>query len=255
MNKPVFENQRELNCKKTIVILSIISLICEVLSFIPYFVACYWVDGKVYYQLVQFASARSYIFVILDIALSIAPRVLLIDYSTILFHKPKANIIVPIIFSSTTIPVLLNFAYVILFDDYRTDGISLITRLIIVVAFTFATISALKGLSNKSFIVIPIILGFVFAILSIIRSIPAYMHRQFSFIELLPRFASIIATITLYAALLFFGLKNRIPVILSGSPEKANPEQALRLLNDELVLGNITDEEYAAQRSRIINEL
>ena len=30
MNKPVFENQRELNCKKTIVILSIISLICEV---------------------------------------------------------------------------------------------------------------------------------------------------------------------------------------------------------------------------------
>ena len=53
MNKPVFENQRELNCKKTIVILSIISLICEVLSFIPYFVACYWVDGKVYYQLVQ----------------------------------------------------------------------------------------------------------------------------------------------------------------------------------------------------------
>ncbi len=109
MNKPVFENQRELNCKKTIVILSIISLICEVLSFIPYFVACYWVDGKAYYQLVQYTSARSFIFMILNIALCIAPRVLLIDYSIILFHKPKANIVVPIIFVSTTIPVLLVF--------------------------------------------------------------------------------------------------------------------------------------------------
>ena len=65
MNKLVFENQRELNCKKTIVILSVISLICEVLSFIPYFVACYWVDGKAYYQLVQYTSARSFIFMIL----------------------------------------------------------------------------------------------------------------------------------------------------------------------------------------------
>lgn len=96
---------------------------------------------------------------------------------------------------------------------------------------------------------------FVFTILSLIRSIPAYMHMQLSFIELLPRFASIIASITLYAALLFFGVKNRIPAILSGSPEKETPEQALRLLKDELDLGNITDEEYAAQRSKIINEL
>ena len=70
MNKPVFENQRELNCKKTIVILSIISLICEVLSFIPYFVACYWVDGKAYYQLVQYTSARSFIFMILNTRMS-----------------------------------------------------------------------------------------------------------------------------------------------------------------------------------------
>ena len=37
--------------------------------------------------------------------------------------------------------------------------------------------------------------------------------------------------------------------------EKLSPEQALRLLNDKLDFGMITEEEYQAQRNEIISKL
>ena len=72
----------------------------------------------------------------------------------------------------------------------------------------------------------------------------------------------VLGTIAFYIALLLFALKNRIPAIISASPEKEkknaekmNPEQALRVLKDKLDFGMITEEEYQAQRAEIISKL
>jgi hypothetical protein len=72
----------------------------------------------------------------------------------------------------------------------------------------------------------------------------------------------IIGAITLYTALLLFGLKNRVPTIIKVSPEKEkkhaerlSPEQSLRLLQEKLDLDMITEEEYQAQRAEIISKL
>ena len=68
----------------------------------------------------------------------------------------------------------------------------------------------------------------------------------------------VISAATFNVALLLFGLKNRIPSILSPYPqkiEKMNPEQMLRLLKDKFDLGIITEEEYQAQRAEIISKL
>jgi hypothetical protein len=72
----------------------------------------------------------------------------------------------------------------------------------------------------------------------------------------------IIGTAALYIALLLFGLNNRIPALVSLSPEKERqktekmtPEQSLRFLKDKLDLGMITEEEYQTQRAEIISKL
>ena len=115
-----------------------------------------------------------------------------------------------------------------------------------------------------AFLIIAIVVGLLLEFMSIIelfQRIEWYLEEElylYSFTWPI----SILGTITLYISLLLFGLKNHIPAIISVSPEKEKKnaekmshEQALRLLNDKLELGMITEEEYKAQRTEIINNL
>ena len=65
-----------------------------------------------------------------------------------------------------------------------------------------------------------------------------------------------------FLRMILFGLNNRIPALVSLSPEKERqktekmtPKQSLRFLKYKLDLGMITEEEYQAQRAEIISKL
>ena len=134
----------------------------------------------------------------------------------------------------------------------------------IIVAFGLATFSALKGFNKKVFLIIAMVVGLLveaLSILNIFNAIEWYLEEGL-YLYLFTWHIGVLGTIAFYIALLLFALKNRIPAIISASPEKEkknaekmNPEQALRVLKDKLDFGMITEEEYQAQRAEIISKL
>ena len=250
MNQTAFDRQRVLKGKTPITILAVIALVCTVLSSITYF-AFYSNDDELVFHFPSFLS-------LISLALSLAPKVLLILYVFMFFKEFKATIIVPIIFGCIAASSL--FSFINTFAVFGTRIINLITM----VTFTLATISALKGLSNKVFIIIPTALSLALSALSLVSLFSTFeLYARWGYtLYLFTQPVGIIASVTFNIALLLFGLKNRIPAILAVSPEKEKknaekmtPEQSLRLLNDKLELGMITEEEYKAQRTEIINNL
>jgi uncharacterized membrane protein len=251
------DKQIQLRYKSQIVILSIVALVFKVLSSISYFATYegYWKhECELSFQFPNIIQLFS-------LVLGVLPYILLVIYVQ-KFHKEfKATVVIPVIFASIAIVPLLSLISNII-NGYGFSGI--IINLITPITFSLGTISALKGLSNKTFIVIPTVAGLVLNLLSLIGTFFNFSYyisySMFLYIFTVP--ASIIASSALYVALLIFGLKNRIPTILSVSPEeekknaeKTTPEQALKILKDKFELGMITEEEYQAQRAEIISKL
>lgn len=254
MNQTAFDKQRVLKGKTPITILAVIALVCTVLSSITYF--AFYSNGELIFLFPSFLS-------LISLAISLAPKVLLVLYVFMFFKEFKATIIVPIIFGCIAASPLFSFINTFVFG-YAFDVITLIMNLITMVTFTLATISALKGLSNKVFIIIPTALSLALSALSLVSLFSTFeLFARWGYtLYLFTEPVGIIASVTFNIALLLFGLKNRIPAILAVSPEKEkknaekmSPEQALRLLNDKLELGMITKEEYQSQRAEIINNL
>lgn len=260
MNQGISQNQRVLKCKNAIITLSLIAIVFAVLNSLVYFVYYgegYW-DGR-YHSGIQFRtpSTISLIYVIL----SIAPKVLLPIYASFFFEKRKATFMVPVMFGSIAAAALLSLVNGFMVS-YGLNFYNLVINFVTMITFTLATVSAFKGLSNKVFIIIPTVLGLACSVVSMISvyySIGFHLENEL-YVFILTGIAGIIASVTFNIALLLFGVRNKIPIILSKSFEKIDmelmsPEQALRLLQDKLDRGTITEEEYQSQRAEIISKL
>lgn len=248
--------------KTPIIILALVALVFTVLSYITYFVNYVWEynDGNSFYELtVRFPGIFDWI----SFFISIAPCVLLVIYILKFHNELKATVLVPVIFGLIAFAPLYSLIEILIsgFGIYYRDFIFTVT---FTVAFVLATIDALKGFSKKAFLISAIVVGLLLAFWTIIElflSIELYLEEGlYLYLFTLP--ANILGTIALYISLLLFGLKNRIPVILSvySGTEKKNakkmpPEQALRLLKEKLDFGMITEEEYRVQRAEIIDQL
>ena len=229
-------NQPKLNCKNIIAILSSIHLIFSITSFVTVIrdlmTFGYIMTGAFFRNLSSFVST-----------------VLLVVFIFAFPKKPKTAILVPLIFAFLALSPLVDFfEHIVRNNEIRFSD--LLLPIIREIAMILAIISALKGLSNKIFIIIPLIIEFV--------------HTFFTI-------GIGVSQIAFFVALLLFGLKYQIPtiwVLLSETKEnnrkekirklqvdKLTPEQALNLLKEKLNLGIITEEEYQSQRSEIISKL
>ena len=137
--------------------------------------------------------------------------------------------------------------------------LDLLVDLLIIVPFTFATISALKGFSNKIYVVIAVSCGLLreaIPFISFIRYAGEYISDGV-YLYLFTWPLSIIGFSALYIAILLFVLKNNISSTKKKeeSTEKMSIEQSLRYLKEKLDLDMITEEEYKAKRAEIINKL
>lgn len=265
MENIITKKSNSLKCGSLIKPLLIISLVCTVLSCITYF---FYDDPKeINGEWVYELSARplsvwslEHIENILSLILTLAPIVLLVLYIFKFHSNLKATVIVPIIFGILGLNIIFDFLFVYGFSSY---GIYRILDLAILVCSILAVISALKGFNKKVFVIIAMSVCLLREVLALMDMF-AFMHYVVVplYLYFFTSLLSIIGAITLYTALLLFGLKNKIPSVVSLSPEKEkaraekmNPEQALKLLKDKLDLDMITEEEYQAQRAEIISKL
>lgn len=259
---------KKIKCNAPITILGFISLICTVLSCITYF---WYYDynyvngGNSYYELVfDFPSIISILFLLLDLA----PCVLLLLYIMKFHGQYKGTVLYPIVCGLIAgSPLLSTILNVIRGYGLALAWLDVIIKLAIVISFTLLTINAIRGLNKKVYTIVATSIGLVLQLLSaisifnsmvLVRYIETEMYLYLFTIPM-----GIIGTVALYIALLLFGLNNRIPALVSLSPEekerqkteKMTPEQSLRLLKDKLDLGMITEEEYQTQRAEIISKL
>lgn len=274
MDNIVFKKNNSLKCGSEIKVLSIISLICTILSCISYFF--YYDFDYINGEWVDFGLTFTFLdmFDLISLLLTITPIILLVLYIFMFHSKLKATVLVPIIFGifglNSIFNLLFGYRYSSLLFGYRYSryvvpyGIYRILALVILVCSVLAVKSALKGFNKKIFIIIAMAVCLLYEALSIIGffSIMYYYIEESEYLYLFTSPMSIIGSITLYVALLLFALKNKIPSVLALSPEKEraraekmNPEQALKLLKYKLDLGMITEEEYQAQRAEIISKL
>lgn len=238
MDTLITKKNKSLKCGLAIKILSIISLICTVLS-------C---AGKWIFPSPSFPALISSL-------LTITPVVLFVLYIFKFYNKAKATILVPIIFC---------LLFVEAFRGPVGSGTAIIV-LLNIVACIFALISSLIDFKKKIFIKIAISLCLLCNVLFLIVLL-ILLSQTMDFIDipwLLSNFSYILGFIgssALYVALLIFASENNIPSVLSPknnevSAEDMSPEQALKLLQCKHDLNIITEEEYQAQRAKIISKL
>ncbi len=250
---------KNIKCETPIIILSIVALGCTAISCITYFLYYdyeFVSGGNSYYELTaEFPDIISLLFLMLDIA----PYILLFIYLIKFCEQCRATILYPIVCGLIAgYPLLSTIGL-----GYGFYGI-LYIDVAVIVSFALLTINAIKGLNKKVYTIIAVSIGCasqLWHMISFLTNISRYIENEM-YLYLFTFPIGYIGTIALYIALLLFGLNNRIPAIISVSPEqekkraeKMTPEQSLRFLKDKLDLGMITEEEYQTQRAEIISKL
>lgn len=240
-------SKMKFNFKTPIIILSFVALIFSIISSIAYFVTYNYISYGEHEMNIAFPSVDSLISLIIELA----PIVLFLIYILKFHEKFKATILMPVVFGLIAFaPIFSMIANLI--AGYGFYFSNLIANLLIIVPFVLATISALKGLSKESFTIIAFVIYFLVcanSIIAMFSNIGYYLRSELYF-YLITYACSVLETILFYLSLFLFAMNNRIPAILTLSPE-----QTLRLLKDKLDFGMITEEEYQAQRADIISKL
>lgn len=238
--------------KSYIDILSWVALGLAILTSCQYFMTSYF--GGIIFSFPP-------IIYLISLLLNIAPYILLVLYLKKFQNELKATIIVPIIFGLLGLHKILSVIDLIFFGG---GILTFIFDIAFIISCVLSTISALKGLTKKLFVLISMGIGVIGGLISLISAF-SFAREWVMFglyIPLIVAFAGRISAILLYIALGFFCIKYKIPAILAVSPEKEkktsenmSPEQALKVLKDKLKLGMITEEEYQTQRTEIISKL
>lgn len=227
-----FNNKPTLNYGKEIKILAISALVLKVLLFI-----------------LNFAGFSS----ILSLFLNLIPFALFLVYIFYFHEKMEATVLVPIIFGSFSLIGMIE----IILSGRGLSG--MIGGIMLLISGIVGLVGALKGFDNKYFVIASTALYVLAYLLSaIILFMVYYLFSVHNTIMFIINFG---AHALLGAALLLFGLKNKIPTILVTSPgvkkseEKINIEQDLKSLLYLRDSGVIDEEEYQRRRAEIIKNL
>ena len=273
MNNVTVEKPVTIKYKTVILILSLISIILYILSFIPnYFKeqifelinGFYFEEIFNLYSLGNTPDLSSTIYSLI----TLATLILFVLYIINIHKKKCSKIIIPTIFSIMTITYIWDFIYIIsYYDDTVSTVAAILPKITFVIIFVLLTLNAFRGLANKKLLTILLIIHiilYIFSILFTVYTIITFDYIYWDditiFFGILPIF-NYLSLVVFSTALLIFGLNNRIPAILSATQERVNKkvktlnsEQAIKLLQDKLELGIITEEEYQTQVNKILDD-
>lgn len=226
---------RTVNYKLPIVILSATSLIFYIVCFI-----------------LNLSTFSFYSFIICLLTVLASTLLILYVFGTV--KQLTLPIIVPVVFCFSLAPNIMSLIRSVLTDSSMPVGIII---LFCVLAFVniLPIISSFKGLSNKKFITVPIIIFIVINLVSLFTTTSVGGINASSILR-------ISSQILLYFALILFGTKNKTPQVFHNSQEKIkkkaekmSSEDALKYLKECFDNGYINEEEYKTMRAKIINNL
>ena len=247
-------SNKTVNCKKSIITLTVVSLVFQVISFIPMFYhevsirnengTKYAYDDTYTYKMV-FDIPDMYD--TLTLILCLAPYILFLIFVLKLHNKPKGAVVMPIVFglfilcrySSAYGPLFLFSWRVHEFVCFYLIALTLLVSLI-----------ALNGFLKKKIYV------FVMVAIMAIDLIDVVLLVDYSY----NAFSSHLSVLLIDMALLLFGLKNTVASVIKSelkikSQMKLSPEQMLKTLKNSYESGIITEEEYNEKRKEIILKL
>lgn len=263
--------ERNVKTKRSITILAFVALVCIALSCISFFyhydmdfVEDYSSFGHRYEYELKFDSPT--VTDLLFLLLRIAPCALFLLYIFMFNGQHRGTMVYAIACGTIAVTPLLSVLLSLVSKERLLwiDWIDVVIKLSFIISFALLIINVIRGLNKKIYAVIATSIGLATQFINLMAffgSIKYYLEDQL-YLNLFTGFMSIIGTSALYVTLLLIGLNNRMPEIVSLSPEKERervekmkPDQALRHLKEQLELGMITEEEYQEQRADIIGKL
>lgn len=266
MKQTVSGKKNALNYKFLIVVFSLFSLFGAVFGSIRFFIDD--IDFGA-----TFPTALNLIFIIL----TWITNVLLMLHLFMSLKGQRKGIVCSVIFVSAAITSVIDvfrfvyaqgMEYIVDYTHYeflgfdtivsnRINAFIFISPLISVLLVVMFILVALKGNSNKAFIIILSTLGVANNLWILLKNLtPLYsvimgLARPREIFMVI----SIFASISFNIAILLLGLKNDIPSVLPKRRARMTPEQALKFLKKQYDQGEITEEEYNTRRAEIISKL
>ncbi len=269
----------KLKCRTPIAVLSIILLICTVISFSGSFFKYDIIESgssfleSTFELTTNFPSLKSTFYMLLEII----PILLFLFYILKLYRNTKSSVIVSAVFGIMafyeTLSLISTIYYYIVTLPQETNGATYtlpievcVKKCFYIVLFSLASIIVLTNFKRKKVLVsiasIVIVLSGLGELNGFVRISIDYYLRTKQYLYLVTNPASFIAKFTLGLALFIFALKNDIPAVIKKSVSKniadtaaTRTEQELKVLVDRRKAGLITAEEYAVQRAAIIKRL
>lgn len=269
----------KLKCRTLIAVLSVISLICTVISCSRRFLGYDIIENGISFWestfklTTNFPSLKDTFYMLLEII----PILLFLFYILKLHSNTKISIVVSVIFGIRFFyearSLISTIYYYIVTLPQETNGATYtlpievcVEKCFYIVLFSLASIIVLTNFKRKKVLVsiasIVIVLSGLGELNGFVRTSIDYYLRTKQYLYLVTNPAYFIAEITLGLALFIFALKNDIPAVIKKSVSKniadtavTLTEQELKGLNDRRNAGLITEEEYTAQRAEIISRL
>ena len=228
--------ERQPNYKSKVILFSLISIIIAATAYVVAIFAAAADNAEF--------SIRLIISMLISFVLFILPSLYIMNF--IKSKKKKSTI--HLIF------IIIILTHII--DNINYGPIGLIVLVICAIAFSLATISASKGFLNKSTIAFAIIVGFANEIINFIRPfINFFSGNDTELFNFFIGFLSALSYISLYIALQILVTNYRTEDSVSSKKhKKITFEETLKLLKDEFDSGEITEEEYNAKKSALIND-
>lgn len=242
--------RRPLKYKSIIIVLSALALFFLIVDFLV----------LLSYGNIRFSDLFYYVLFFL-------PRALLLLYVIKLRDDIRVKVVIPLIFA---LSALASLGYFILslfylpplhyFLDAR-DGI------LITILFTVMAIGSLSGGKNKKIITIPLIIGLVLQVYSMMADVVNIIYfigieniiKHNYHLYIISCLANNLSIIFFIIALLLLVKYNRLPAIIKASKEaeitETDPEKALTLLKEKFETGEISEEEYKNERENVIKRI
>ncbi len=197
--------------KMPMLIVAIVSLLCTLVSSITYFLYYGSNSGSLFeYHFSRLTIGFPSFSSLLILLISLLPCILFILYMTVLKNKPISVFAMPTVLGLTTLNTILYLA------NYA-HGFKFFLTVISVIALIVATVSALDGFSNRIFILVAsafgILVELIGAIIFLFDIVDYIRYDLFLYIFTTP--VGILGSITLFAALLLYGLGSKTQPLMT----------------------------------------
>ncbi|MBQ7173283.1 MAG: SHOCT domain-containing protein [Clostridia bacterium] len=262
IDQTILTRSESLKFRRPIRVFAILALILHLIARVTYFIGYDWSSAsKEYTTRFQFPDAYSIIFFLLFLI----PYILLLVYPAVSCHGRKDKVFAAVLFGVCSFFELRSVITEIV-DTITSAGkylenseimreiiLSSILPLTLFALLLVAMIGKIKGFSIKIPLIAYAVLSVTAFTISILTSFQyfKYYTEDGLLLQLVFSLVGRLGSILFSIAIFFIGLRET----RRSSSVPVTPEEELKGLKELFDLGNITEEEYQAKRSEIINKL